>query len=545
MSASAEPRYKEKYDVQMMVNQNWQTKMSFDLDQRQKALVQARKLMMQFPQIKVRVVFDAFNYLTKHHSQAIIYRSTRDPARLKLKSGSTRVRLGLWAYLSILANALLLSLASGLAMAAATHFMLGIFYVTLEMPVRQALLMAVFMGIFLGGLYMTVNYIRSRYSYEPPKWKRYFLWLLPASRPRLQAVCPISAMDAQVQSDMSSAAQAIAYMPVNDQQDRSVSPYEKMTPRELHRLFAAKGPKKKTSPSLGKEAQAFLQAVLRDSSIYMKTAGMKLRNRNRLGFALYYMGMAQTYFKSVRLSQKQQDKILAVLFISMGFKSEAYEQFLFDFEIYQDDPLDQDLIAKGSQAMVCFLSGDQKALRDVAYAVQEWKAEHQRAQEKQHCPYVMAVKFTLPVLDDVLQEGPAWPIEWAETLRPLSEALFYSEDDRVVMEFSKERACLEAAELMSQYLGKPTRVAMTLNTEDELLGEKALEMLAGIPDDVIVLSDKLYQDLSVKGEAVFSSIQLGDVNAHVFEGFDGTEPLQNSKKEVELLSFDHLSAFPD
>lgn len=554
MAQAALQSVKEKYDVQVLINQNWTTQMTFDLDQRHKAVQQAEILCQRNPGLPVRVIFDSYNNLNKHHNRAIIYKhKSRQETAVKIQ----RIPLGFWEYVGAVLNAIVMSVAGALAIGAVVHFTSNSFSTVMEEHSRQLLVMAVSGGVLIASLYMTMNYVRQRYVMDAKNRKPSFFGLFKWGRRSLDPAHAkgCSPIDQRVQQEMSNAARAIAYMPVNDHQRKIVSDYEKMPRGEVVKLFQSlrKTQKKKAKKNNNRtEIHTFLLAVLKDSQAYMKTAKMKLTGENRIGFALYFMGLAEQYLQHYALSQGQQDKLLESLFAQIGILGEAWEDFLFDYETRCEDPIDQSLIVKGGQIAQRLMQGNEKALRDVSYAVQQWKAACREREEAQCRQFILTCEWRHPSWD-VQESDFVWPLEWGHFLAGFAGHVFEGDETHLLLEFADEKEVLEAAIILQEGMKLYNEghkedeirlhLVLTHECEDEILGESAYRLLPFINGETMVLSPSVYQALEHKQSYILEKSILNDLGCWQFTGFQAEE-LQDMKSETSGNS-GKFTSFPD
>ena len=521
---AASDKFNEKYCVQVQTKTGWHTQLSFDLDQRHIAMEEAKRLTLKHPQIPVRILFESYNSLTKHNSQAIIYRSEAMLENLREKKKHKRIPLSLGEYIVAYANILLMCIITGFGFMAVAHFTINSMYLFLEEITHQLVLMAVFSIAFLGVLYVGANYLQSRYYYEKRKRKPLFAKEKKTYWPTDPE--PVkSPVDVKVQHDMENAARAISYMPVNDHKRTNLSEYEKMPEAEVLALFKPNEEKKPVPLSDDEQTMSMLEAFSQYCQISMERAQMPITSDNLYGFCIYLMGAMEACFTLKNTKETHRDKIARSFLIRSGLKGNPLEQFMLDYESRLDNQIDYNLFNKGQNNFTQSLSADSQITLDIAPAIQKWRRDHIQHQLDQKRPYVLTCHLTYKPITEEEYSGENWPTAWANFLGQFTSYIFDGSNTTLSMDFKTSHGVLEAATIIRQSIQDFServsdhkiefRSIITHEQEDEIIGETGLKLVSTLPEGKVVFTESVFG--SLKKPELLGFSQKGDY--YFFEEF--------------------------
>ncbi|WP_417798449.1 adenylate/guanylate cyclase domain-containing protein [Terasakiella pusilla] len=387
----------QTYEVHVHTNGRWHVHARFPFHQRSLAIREAQQLDKEQAGQPVRIVLEEYNPETGRHNEIVIYRNRVEPAvkpKVRARRGNSwadiavsadgrvgyvndkaqdtfedpfseyerpKAHVGVGMFLAIISTIIVIGLGAGGAAAAMLALLMEGFDVTMADKLRKAMLVGMFIVVFLIACLSSISYYTQRFDLNPFKKKH--------KTPAPQPVTKIS-------QEMQKAAAEIDKMPVLVVEKTNPEEKEK---EETFSIFDNIGNLEITQPddtiafSEKAEEQKMLMVNFLGTCLgALKGPNAKAENLNRFGLNLFMTGAVSRLARDNKLTDDEFDVILRRILEMLGAKPDQAERFALEFEKHLDDPRHQALFDRSGDIVQRFKNGDRSAPLQIRETIESW-----------------------------------------------------------------------------------------------------------------------------------------------------------------------------
>lgn len=387
----------QTYEVHVHHHGRWQVHARFPFHQRPLALREARQLDADQPGQPIRIVLEEYNPETGRHNEIVVYRNRVEPdvkPKRRQRRGNSwgdvavsadgrvgyvpdpsddifddpfsefdrpKAHVGVGMFLAIVSTIIVIGLGAGGAAAALLALLMEGFDVSLGGKMRKAMLVGMFIVVFLIASLSSISYYTQRFDLNPFKKKH---------------KTPTSPVVTKISLDMQKAAAEIDKMPVlvvekdnrsEDEKEESFSIFDSLKKLEITQ------PDDTIAFSQVAEEQKILMVNFLGTCLgALKGPNAKAENLNRFALNLFMTGAVWRLRDVHKLTDDEFHIILRRALEMLGAKSDQAERFALDFEKYLDDPRHQTLFDSSGDIVQRFANGDRSAPLQIRETIENW-----------------------------------------------------------------------------------------------------------------------------------------------------------------------------
>jgi len=372
----------QNYEVQVYQRNCWQVHARYTFYERTAALHDAKALDKERKNLPIRVIMEDYDPRSGRHKEVLIYRNKIDASKANSHSTShktTRRSVGrvgygvdeydddfldlfedkvkpkspisAWKFLGISSMILMISIASAALATGAFAFLLNGFDIQVTDTMRKALLIGVFISIFLIAAMSSIQHYALRFDLNPFKGKK---------KPS-----PIVTKNS-ISKEMEKAAKAIDEEPLKKVIKEEVPPSNIFDDLEIQEedieIFSSKAEQQKM----------FLIKFLGNCLGALKGTEPNANKLNRFGMNLFMTGSVISTAKVHNLSDDETTSILQSILEMLGAKPDQASRFSLEYEKYLSTPRHLELFETGGRCAVNFSDGDQSAPLYIQKTIDDW-----------------------------------------------------------------------------------------------------------------------------------------------------------------------------
>ncbi|MDV7340765.1 adenylate/guanylate cyclase domain-containing protein [Terasakiella sp. A23] len=404
----------QNYEVQVHHHGRWQVHARYAFHERAVALREAKELDIERKGHPVRVIMEEYNDKTGRHNEILVYRNKLEPTKAKPKGraksstswadmavssdgrvGYTRddvddflyddpfeeierpkAKVSARMFLAIISTILVIGVGSGGAAAGLLALLIKGFGVSIEAHIEKALLIGMFVTVFLIASLSSLSYYTTRFDLNPFKKKE-------KKKPVVKK--------SKISKEMEKAAEAIDKMPtveVTQEPEEEFNIFD-----ELEKLEISEPDESIEFSEEAEKQKMFMVNFLGTSLGALKGPDAKAQNLNRFGLNLFMTGATARIAKDHDLTQDEFDIILRRILEMLGAKSAQAERFAAEYEKYLADPRHAELFNDAGEIAARYSNGDQSAPLFIRETIEEWVNWKPKIDETIN-PNLLTIMFT-------------------------------------------------------------------------------------------------------------------------------------------------------